>query len=184
MAKVTGRDAVKAYIGQLRGPAAAKMLRGAARAMASVGAEEARRRCASNDVEKDIKVRSNSKKGEISASIIVQGPNAYIGRFLEYGTAPHLITVDKELRRGRSVGRINDQVKSGEVTVAGSRKKKTLTINGVPAGTSVNHPGARPLPFLRPAVDATEAEAIAAGQQHINAHLRRGVTVADPGDDE
>jgi hypothetical protein len=50
----------------------------------------------------------------------------------------------------------------------------TLVINGKPAGATVWHPGARPHPFLRPALDVKEREAIGAAQSYINARVGPG----------
>ena len=52
-------------------------------------------------------------------------------------------------------------------------------INGHFVGTAVHHPGARPHPFLRPALDTKEGEAIAAAQSYINGRVwPAGIIVA------
>jgi len=82
--------------------------------------------------------------------------------WLEYGTAPHLISVDDSQRQGLSVRRVNDRVNAG-----------SLVINGNFVGTTVHHPGARPHPFMRPALDTKEGEARAAAQSYINSRISR-----------
>jgi hypothetical protein len=44
----------------------------------------------------------------------------------------------------------------------------------------VRHPGARPNPFLRPALDMKEGEAVAAAQDYITSRIgASGITASD-----
>jgi hypothetical protein len=172
MPTVRGRDQVRAYIAgapeQLR-----KVLRGAARAAAKVVAEEAKDRSISSDVSGAIKVATRESEGRVVAMVQVKGEGAYIAPWLEYGTAPHFISVDDTQRQGMSVGRVNKSLKEG-----------SLIINGQFVGSTVFHPGARPFPFLRPALDTKEREALAAAQKYINARVRpEGIVGTDEGDE-
>lgn len=97
-----------------------------------------------------------------------------VGVWLEWGTAPHFISVDDKQREGRSVRTINERGKNG-----------TLAINGQPIGATVFHPGAQGHPFLRPALDTKEAEAIRAAQEYITTRLKRsGPSGPDDTDDD
>ena len=61
-----------------------------------------------------------------------------------------------------------------------------MIIGGKFVGETVWHPGAKPHPFLRPSLDIKGAEAIAAAQSYINAHVTPSgiVASAEPeGDD-
>ncbi len=150
------------------------MLRGAARAAAKVIAEDAKARSISSEVSEAIKVKTSAKGGRIVGRVQVVGDGAYLGPWLEFGTAPHFISVDESQREGRSVGRINRLAKQG-----------TLAINGKPIGKTVHHPGTKPKPFLRPALDHNQQEAIAAAQKYINARVTKAGIVGDDdqGDD-
>lgn len=60
------------------------------------------------------------------------GPAARYAHLVEFGTAPHVIR---------------------------ARHARSLAIGPVLVGKAVQHPGARPRPFLRPALDAKQGEA-------------------------
>jgi len=166
MATSKGSADVKRFLSQIPIDLETKILRGAARAAANVVADEAKLRSISKEVTNAIKVRGSTKGGQIVAKVQVVGPGAYLAPWLEYGTAPHLISVSDKAREGRSVGRINRLAKEG-----------SLRIGGQFVGESVQHPGARPHPFLRVSLDTKEAEAIAAAQSYINARISRaGIT--------
>jgi len=175
MPKVRGRSEVKAFIGKLPGEIERKLLRGAARAAAKVVAEEAQARSISDEVSAAVKVgRTKVEPGRVVVKVQVKGPGSYIAPWLEYGTAPHFISVDDRQRAGMSVRRINQKVR--EAGGDGS-----LVINGKFVGATVFHPGARPHPFLRPALDVKQGEAIAAAQTYINSRVsRRGIKPAEP----
>lgn len=166
MATSKGGDQVRRFIAQLPDKLEKTVLRGAARAAGKVVAEEAKARSVSDEVSDAISVVTKAQPGLVVAKVQVKGPGAYKAPWLEYGTDPHFITVDDSQRQGMSASRINKLGKAG-----------TLVINGEAVGTTVFHPGARPHPFLRPALDTKEAEAIAAAQSYINARVSRsGVT--------
>jgi len=175
MVTVRGRSEVRRFIARLPSEIETKLLRGAGRAAANVIADEATERCISSEVRGAIKVRVGSGEGRVTAKVQVKGKGAYIAPWLEYGTDPHFISVDESQRNGMSIGRINDQHKAG-----------SLVINGNFVGKMVLHPGAKPHPFLRPALDIKAGEAIAAAQGYINARVSRsGITgSADPTGDE
>lgn len=168
MATARRRPEVKRFIAQLPGQIERRLLRGAGRAAADVVANEARERSVSSEVTKAINTNVRSKDGQIIAKVQVKGEGSYIAPWLEYGTAPHFISVDDSQREGMSVGRINRKAKEG-----------SLAIGGKFVGTTVHHPGARPHPFLRVSLDLKEAEAIAAAQSYINARVTKAGIVGN-----
>lgn len=191
MAKVRGGAETRRYMTELPGLLRDRVLRGAARAGAKVIAEGAKERLGSRTAEgpggADVLIANSVKvqvklKGEIvRGRILLDGPGAYVGRWLEYGTDPHFISVDPQYRQGMTARRINKSIADGDEGL-----KASLVINGKPVGTTVFHPGARKAPFLRPAVDTLEREALAAAQAYITARLTRaGISFdgADQGDD-
>lgn len=75
---------------------------------------------------KSIKVSTTGKRGEVIARIRAGDNKAYYAHMVEYGTAPHSITVGQD--------------------------GTALAVPGNPV-RSVNHPGAAPKPYMRPAID-------------------------------
>lgn len=184
MATSRGGAEVRRYMAELPGQIERKVLRGAARAAADVVADEAKlrlggRRADTGDgaevlIADAVKVATRQEPGLIIAKIRLKGPGAYVGRWLEYGTAPHLISVADSVRQGRSVNRINRLAREG-----------SLVIGDTFVGASVHHPGARPQPFLRVSLDTRESEAFAAAQSYINSKVTRaGIIGDDEGDAE
>lgn len=162
MPTVRGRSEVRQFIAKLPAEIERKLLRGAGRAAANVIAEEAKDRSISSEVSGAIKVKVSTSEGRIIAKVQVKGKGSYIGPWLEYGTSPHFISVDDSQRQGMSVSRINKRVKEG-----------SLVIGGNFVGPTVFHPGARPHPFLRPALDLKGDAAVAAAQGYINSRVTR-----------
>lgn len=173
MVKVTGRDEVRRYFQQAP-EALSKILKGAARTGGQVIADEAEARCTSKKVGAAIVNRARNRDGVFARLITIpEGWERSVGIWLEYGTDPHFISVADSQREGRGIGRINQQVREAE-------GDGSLVINGNFVGGTVFHPGARPFPFMRPALDTKEREAVAAAQGYINAQItRHGLNVPD-----
>ena len=173
MAYVRGQSATKAFIAQLPEKLRDRVLRGAARAAAKIVAAEAQERSISREVAAAVKVKTERDGDRIIAKVQVKGPGAFIAPWLEYGTDPHFISIDDSQRGGRSVRKVNELARAG-----------SLVIGGQFVGQTVLHPGARPHPFLRPALDTKEAEAVAAAQGYINARVGpSGISGSDEGDE-
>lgn len=174
MPTVRGRAQVKAYMGRIPAELEDKVLRGAARAAARVVADDAKDRSISTEVSAAIKVATKRETGRVIGKVQVKGPGAYKASWLEYGTEGHFISVDESVRDGMSIGRINRLAREGSLVIAGHF-----------VGSTVWHPGAQPHPFLRPALDLNEAEALAAAQSYINTRITPGGIVGtDEGDAE
>ncbi len=166
MATSRGRADVQRFFAQAP-EKLTRVLRGAARAGANVIADEASDRCVSPEVRTAIKVATRRTDGTLRGLVQVKGPGAHIGPWLEYGTSAHFISVDDEQREGRTVGRINRQAKDPDAS-------HSLVINGKFVGATVLHPGARPHPFLRVALDVKAVEARSAAQTFINSRVSSG----------
>ena len=157
-----------------------RVLRGAARAGAEVIATDAKQRVTSDAVREGVIVgRSKEIDGRITVRISVkEGWPRSLGTWLEYGTSAHFISVDPTFSEGRTAARINkldtEAAKNGH-----SGPRSTLIINGKPVGATVLHKGARAEPWLRVARTSKEAEAKAAAQSYITAHLRRSAPAAE-----
>jgi hypothetical protein len=184
MATRRGGSAAAAKIRELPQAFLERVLPGAGRAGGKVIAEDARQTLGGRRADTagggkvliadSVKVKVRRKGTTIRVRITLDGPGAYVGRWLEYGTAPHLISVTDEAREGRSVSRIN------KLAVEGS-----LVIGDKFVGQSVSHPGAKPHPFLRPALDQCQGDAIAAMQTYVTSRATRaGIAGTEPGGDE
>jgi hypothetical protein len=169
---VKGREALRAHLLGAVPKQIQTVLRGAVKAGASVIAEEAKQRCTSAEVSAAVKVKAAPADGtKAAASVVIDGAwERSVARWLEFGTSAHFISIDDSQREGRSVGRTNKLLKA-----------KVLAIGGQPVGTTVFHPGATPHPFIRPARDTAEREAIAAAQAYVN--QRMGSTGGSVDDD-
>ena len=176
MATSRGGTAVRRFIKQLPDELERKVLRGAARAGGKIILAEAKERSISSDVDEALVLRSKVESGLITVTIgIRKGWGRAIARWLEYGTDAHFISIAKDERGGKSVAKIN------------ATDKRTMIIGGKFVGDTVFHPGAKPHPFLRPSLDIKGAEAVAAAQSYLKAHVTRSgiIAGAEPqGDDE
>lgn len=180
MPTVKGQAETKRFFRQLPEQIERRLLRGAARAGIDVVADEAADRVTSDAVREGFQKRVTGKDGVVTATLSLKpGWARSLGTWLEYGTAPHVISVDPDLSGGRTARRLNTLAKQG-----------VLTIGDRPVGATVYHPGARPHPFMRVSLDVKEREAVDAAQRYINAKVRRlGVAGggagagADGGDD-
>ena len=174
MTTVTGSSDVRRFIAQLPANLETKVLRGAARAGATVIAEEAKANTNSHEVAEAVKVATKRKGDLMIGAVQLKGPGAYLAPWEEYGTDPHFISVDPSQGGGMSVRRINDKTKEG-----------SLVIGGAFVGKTVHHPGAGAHPFLRPALDSKEGEAFSAAQNYTNSRITRAGIVgpADVEDD-
>ncbi|KTF70698.1 HK97 gp10 family phage protein [Sphingomonas sp. HT-1] len=167
MVTVRGKAHLDRYLDQLPQDIETKLLRGAGRAGGEIVADEARERALANEVRDAVVLRSSSRDGRIVVKITVrQGWSYSLGVWQEWGTEPHFIRVAEDQRQGRSIGRINKLAKAG-----------SLVIGGKFVGETVYHPGARPSPFLRPALDIRAADAIKAAQAYINSRIVGGKIV-------
>lgn len=175
MAKATGRDAVKRYMAAIPDYCRTKLLPGAARAGAKVIADEARDRCESDRVAAAIVVKARPVTDDTIRVVVTvkRGFTYSLGVWLEYGTSPHFIAA----LGGVGARKLNTRLRD-------AKGKLSLVIGGQPVGPEVFHTGSRAFPFLRPALDVKEAEAIQAAQQFINTRLsRKGIGPDDMDDD-
>jgi HK97 gp10 family phage protein len=123
------------------------IMRSALRAGAKVIADEAKQNVPvdDGDLKRSIRVSTNTKKGKVTASAKAGDKRAWYWRFVEFGTAAHTIK---------------------------GKNGNPLFFNGA-AVMSVNHPGARAKPFMRPALDSKSNEAINAVGQQIGKRLNK-----------
>ena len=178
MPTVKGRAETSAFLRNIPGQLT-RVIRGAARAGGNVIADEIKDRTPSDEVRDNVRLKTRTRDKQVTVKIDIKpGWGRSLGTWLEYGTSPHFISVDEAQRKGRSVGRINQQLSENDGAAS-------LVIGGNFVGSTVWHPGARPFPVFRPALDTKERAALAEAQAYINNRVRRsGIVVTGEGDDE
>lgn len=102
-----------------------------------------------------LKISTRSRGGTVTASLRATGKHAYIAPWVEFGTKAHPIP-----KRGVI----------GTILAVGGRFFR-----------SVEHPGARPKPFMRPALDGQAQNAVIAAAQYMRQRLatKHGLDTAD-----
>lgn len=163
----TGLKAVNAYLSALPKNIQKNAVRSGLRQGAIQIAREAEQR-APGRIANSIKVGSAraNEDGTISIRVYVderKGSIGFVGYFLEYGVAPHLIA-----RTGRGGGRVairkanegKGKIKSGVMKI-GDRY-----VSGI-----ISHPGHAAHPFMRPALDAKAKQAIEAFADQIQNYI-------------
>lgn len=123
------------------------IMRGAMRAGAKVFADRAKELVPvkSGQLRDSIKVSTRSRRGRVSATVRAGGKKAFYAHMVEFGTARHFIK---------------------------PRKRKSLFFAGL-AREVVDHPGASPKPFMRPALDGGQVEAVNAAADYIRKRLAK-----------
>jgi hypothetical protein len=183
-ATLKGGAALQAFLADLPAKLERNVLRGALKAGADVIADGARDGCRSPEVRATIGTTSRTEKGLVTAKVQTKGDGAYKAPWLENGTDPHFISVDPAMSDGQTVRRVNALDRKA-MEDGNTGPGRSLFINGKPVGSTVFHPGARPYPFMRPALDTHEQAAIAAIGNHVAAKLtKQGLDVPAEGDDE
>lgn len=164
MVSVSGLKELDDLLKQLPVNIEKNVLRGAMRAGQKVIADTAKANLRkegaidTGELEKSIRIRfkrKSEKFGWVRAFVFAGNEKAYYAHWVEYGTASYYVG------SGRTVGQ------PYEITpkVAGS-----LFLGGA-FRESVMHPGAKPKPFMRPAVDQSYNAAIDAVVQYMQKRI-------------
>ena len=118
---------------------------------------KARAPVASGALRDGLKIKTGLRYGIAKATVVTTGKHAFLAQWMEYGTQSHVIT-------------------------AGQGKALAFLVGGHPV-KAVDHPGIRPHPFMRPAVDANVDAVVSAIAAQIRARLTKaGVDMSDEGD--
>lgn len=151
---IKGLKELQTFLDQLAPKMEANVVRGALRAgMKEVLADAKAGAAVSSGLLRDgLKISMRIKGGRVTASLRATGKHGYLAHWIEFGTAAHEI-----------------RPKGG----------KSLFIAGA-FSSVVNHPGAKPKPFMRPALDGRANDAlIAAGNYIKNKLSKHGLDTAD-----
>jgi len=143
--RVKGLADLNKFLQQLPAKVEQSVLRGALRAGANVVMAEAKANVPvdSGQLRDGLKVSTSSRRGRVTAKVKATGKHAFIAPWLEYGTAAHKIT---------------------------AKKGKGLFFGGLFV-KGVQHPGSRPKPFMRPALDGRAQDAVVAAAQYMKRRL-------------
>ena len=146
---VSGLSELDKLLKELPARIEGNIMRGAMRAGAKVFADRAKQMVPvkSGQLRDSIKVSTRSKRGRVSATVRAGGKKAFYAHMVEFGTARHFIK---------------------------PRKRKSLFFAGI-AREVVDHPGASPKPFMRPALDGGQVEAVNAAADYIRKRLAKEV---------
>lgn len=130
----------------------ANILRGALRAGQKVILDKARSNIndRSGDLSKSLRIRTSKRGGKVSAVLIAGDKKAYYPHMVEKGTAQHFIK---------------------------PKAAKSLFFAGL-FGEVVDHPGAAPKPFMRPALDSEQTKAAGAVREYIATRLPKEIKKA------
>ena len=90
-----------------------------------------------------LKVSVRARAGKVTATLRAAGKHGYLARWIEYGTSAHQIR---------------------------AKKGSALLVAGQPVNI-VDHPGARPQPFMRPALDNHAQSSLVATGEYIKQRL-------------
>jgi HK97 gp10 family phage protein len=108
---------------------------------------------ASGQLRDGLKLYTRVRSRVVTVILRATGKHGYVARWVEFGTAAHLITAKN--RKGLAFGGLFFQ--------------------------SVWHPGIQPHPFMRPALDARAGDAVVAAGEYIKNRLatKEGLDTAD-----
>ena len=144
---VSGLSELDKLLKELPAKIEGNIMRGAMRAGAKVMEARAKELVPvkSGQLRDSIKVSTKSRRGRVSATVRAGGKKAFYAHMVEFGTARHFIK---------------------------PRKRKSLFFAGM-AREVVDHPGTSTKPFMRPALDNSQREAVDAAAAYIRARLAK-----------
>lgn len=157
---VTGLAELQKFLDQMPAKMEANVLRGALRQGAKVQLERARELVPVETGGKhpgalrdSLRISTRMRRGVVKSIVRAGNKRAFYANWVEYGTAAHEIK---------------------------PKTRKSLFFAGL-FGEIVEHPGAKPRPFLRPALDATQNAVIAAVGAYIRRRLDKAGLLDVPG---
>lgn len=145
---IKGGAELQAFLDQLPAKLEANIMRSALRQGANVIRDQAKANVPvkSGDLRDSIKISTRSKRGVVSASVKAGNRKAWYAHIIEFtGAVPHKIK---------------------------AKGKGWLAFGGF-FGKSVQHPGMKAKPFMRPALDARSSAAIQATGDQVRKRLTK-----------
>ena len=177
---VGGRELAQ-FLAQLPVKVEKNIMRAALRAGAAVIREEARQHVPVQlgALRRSIRVSTGDKNGLVQATVKAGDCRAFYAHMVEYGTQGLLFNVEEDERP------VNYRLtrKRGALTRVSMRtvNRNVLRIGNNFVGPTVSHPGARPGPYMRPALDSKSGAAVAAVAAKVRERLtKEGINVPAP----
>lgn len=120
----------------------------------------------SGKLAKSLKISTGLKNGVVKSILRAKGFEGYKAMWVEFGTRGHLIKVQESEKKTR----IN---KRGELRVESMTaiNRRVLQIGNNFVGPVIQHPGSKPHPFMRPALDSEAQKAVIAVAEYIKKRL-------------
>jgi HK97 gp10 family phage protein len=128
------------------------------------------------DLRDSIRISTSAKGGTVTASVKAGSKKAWYWRFVEFGTAAHLISVPESEKT------INTRkgVHFGKAVSMTTINRLVLKIGNFFVGPTVMHPGAKAKPFMRPALDSQANAALIATGEQVRKRLTKEGLNASP----
>jgi len=169
-ANVTGLKELQAFLDQLPAKVEANIMRAALRQGANVVLQEAKNQVSVKEgyLRDSLRVSTRSRRGTVTATV---KSSLYYAKWIEYGTAAHLIKVQDEERPTRMTR--TGLKKFNLRTINKMINRGSLVIGGQFVGPVVSHPGATPKPFMRPALESQSQAALLAVGEAIKKRLNK-----------
>jgi len=142
---VKGLAELQKFLDELTPKIERNVMRGALRAGMNVvkPVAQANARKASGVYSAGLKISTRARGGTVTASLKATGPHAFLGKWIEFGTRAHNIAA----KLGGWLSFMNVFAKE------------------------VAHPGARPFPHMRPALDVQAQNAVIAAAEYMKRRL-------------
>lgn len=167
---VNGLAQLQKFLDALPQKVEQNILRGALRAAANVVKAEAVANVPvdSGTLKAGLKVSTRSRRGLITASVKATGKHAHIAPWIEFGTRAHKI----HAKDAKTLSlRPNSRASSGYASRWTAHNFLEF----------VEHPGTKPRPFMRPALDSQAGNAVVAAGNYIKKRLatKHGLDTSD-----
>ena len=107
------------------------------------------------------------------------GDHSYLANWVEFGTSAHYIKVqDSEKPINARLSKKRGKIVRASMTTV---NRNVLQIGANFVGPTVFHPGAKPKPYMRPALDARAQDAVIAAGEYIKKRLatKNGLDTSD-----
>lgn len=156
--QVLGLSELNKMLQQMPAKIEKNILTGGLRAGVKVFQVAARQNLPANllDLQRSLKIRTSSKYGRLTATLVAGSSQAYYAHWVEYGTASYYTG------KGKSVGKpypIKPLKKGGQLKIG-----NTYT-------SLVMHPGVKPRPYMRPALDQNADQSIRAVADYVRSRI-------------
>lgn len=187
LVQARGLKELDAFLRQLPEKINQNVLTGALRAGAKVIESQAKQNLETNgsvisaQLRDSIKVSVRRRNGRVTAKITAR-TDKNEALWVEYGTAAHWIMVRAAARPGRMTRRGYRKYSIGTLNAMAERGSLKIGENFV--GASVAHPGAKPKPFMRPALESTSQAVVAAAAEYIKQRMATKDGISEAADME